>query len=297
MAVEGLGPKLDLAFEHHDSIKTIQQLAASVHISVDYLQRFYRGQRTPPDATLKTIGEALGVPADLWKLDTAAFARRIGSTPTKQPGDEALATFDFRARIRDSAHIRQLYELIGGYWESYYYSVSVSTRLVASRDLIFIGEPDDNGMLSCTVEDKHFVYRGWCFPIQYHLYMFLEKERIFNEIIVYMLNRPDRYPPRLEGLILCKSDGEDPFSSVPSAARIALRYLGSEQELLTARGVASSEELHSLLVSEVAGYVARDDVSPEVQREVFDRIRNDVAPDELPNALQLGPRTNRHATE
>lgn len=117
--------------------------------------------------------------------------------------------------------------------------------------------------------------------------MFLDKKKLHNEIIVYMLNMPQTFPPRLEGIILCKSDGGDQFSSIPCAARVGFRYLGTSDELVEA-GVAKAPELvDDALARSVPGYVKESDLDLEDQRTIFRRVRNLIAEDELPSALRM----------
>lgn len=288
--VDRFRQKIDLVLARHPSVTSHSSLAKSIHVTKDYISRVISGSRGLTSDVLDDISQALGVDRSIWMLDIESFATKLGlSRDALVDAGVLIPGFDFLARIRDPHHVRQLHSLIGGYWESYYYSVSRRDVLVASRDLVFFGEPDHSNVLPCTVTDTYFTYRGWCFPVQHHVYMMLEKERILNEIIVYMLNTPQRIPPRLEGIILCKSDGEDAFSSMPCAARVGLRFLGSSIDLMRARGLHDAEELHAALVAEVAGYVRLEDLDNDAQRDLFKRVANVIAEDQLPNALRMSP--------
>lgn len=287
--------KVDLALKAHPSVKNRRQLAVSVRRSEDYLSRIISGTRALTDEHLDDISHALGLAPTVWELDLEDFAQSIGKplSEVKPEKSEKFSTpedLDFEARIREPKYLRQLYDLIGGYWESYYYSVSKDTELVASRDLVRIEAPNRRNVLPVTIVDAYFRYHGWCFPVQHHIYMFLEKQRLLNEVIVYMLNTPHRIPPRLDGLILCKSDGENGFSSVPSAARISFRFLGSEADLMQIEGVSSPNELRDILESRVPGYVTPDGNHDQELNAIFARIRNTVTDDQLPHALRVSYR-------
>ena len=281
--------KVKLVLENHTTIKTQVELARRMAVTKDYVSRVINGSRGLTRDVLQQMSKALGVSEALWQLPLPSLGLKLGYS-RRQLADITgltISGFDFQARLRDGQLIRRLFALIGGYWESYYYSVSRSDALVASRDLVYFGEPDEDDIIPCTVTDAFFTYTGWCFPVQHHLYMLLEKDRLHNEIIVYMLNMPQRFPPRLEGIILCKSDGGDAFSSIPCAAKVGLRLLGTPEELRQSLNIPEGDDLRKALAQRVAGYVSKEELELDEQKQLLSRLSNAIGTEDLPNALRM----------
>ncbi len=279
--------KIDLAISLHPTINKLSELAEAIPLSQDYVSRIVNGSRGLSQTNLHEFSSKLNVPYESWMLDLEDFVDKLGGNYSVLSKLEGLQQFgfDFQSRVKEESVISRLHELIGGHWESYYCSVARSDRLVACRDYVYFGSPTDDGLIPCYIRDVMFEYEGHCFPVENHLYLMLEKRRIFNEIIVYMLNRPQTYPPRLEGLILCKSDGDNQFSSIPSAARVSFRFLGSTEDLGEPKH-AHGPRRHQLAQT-IPAYVWESDLELPEQRDILGRIQNVVDEDELPNALRM----------
>lgn len=176
--MEKFKEKVDLAIARHKTISSYKSLASEVGLASDYVSRMVNGSRPLTQEHLQRFTEALDVPVDAWFQELREFASSIGvdRRELSRLTGAAEVGFDFQARLRERSLIKRLHALIGGYWESYYCSVSRTDELVASRDLIHFGDPTDDGIIPCTVRDVYFEYEGVCFPVQHHLYVSRQEE-------------------------------------------------------------------------------------------------------------------------
>jgi hypothetical protein len=146
---------------------------------------------------------------------------------------------------------------------------------------------NEGGFIDCEIHDGSFAYSRWCFPINNHLYLILEKAKLYTEIIVYITNIPERESPRLYGIILCLSGGVEETASYPSVARVAFRYIGQEKNIRKKYNISEEEDIEHFLKNEIPKYVSPErEADPEIQ-EIFNAISNTVREDMVPFALRM----------
>lgn len=270
-------------------VTTEAQLLLQLNIGKDYLSRIKSGTRVIPDNKFVKLSEIFKLSQKDWFLPLAQFGEKLGlsrydiTTITKAH----LPGIDLHSRDHDSQRVMNLFQIMQGYWESYYYSVSKVGTILISRDLLVVQRVTPDNFIECEIVDGSFTYTGWCFPIPNHLYFVLEKKKLFNEVIVYATNLPDRHPPLLYGIILCLSGGVDEHHSFPAAAKVAFRYLGPEDEVRRRYNISPDESTKTYMENKVACYVdPNDEFDPEV-REILNNISNVVLPTTIPNALRM----------
>lgn len=289
--VPDLGAKLDLLLRSgRYGIQSNAKLSEALGIGQDYLSRLRGGTRILTEENFLRLCKIFDLEQRVFLDDLETFGKRCGFTRrevalvTRNP----LPGIDFSSRVKDERHTEELFEVIGGYWESFYFAVSKTEEQSISRDLFIVRGIRDDGYIDCEIEDGHFRYKGWCFPIKSHLYMILEKDRLFNEIIVYATNLPDRTPPRLFGLILCLSGGVHETSSYPCAAKVIFRYIGrDDKEIRSKYGIKRSQQVEDYLVKEIPRYLNPTDEIDADTRKIFQDISNSIPEDLLPFALRM----------
>lgn len=122
--------------------------------------------------------------------------------------------------------------------------------------------------------------------------LILEKDKLFDEILVCITNRPDRAPPFLRGICLGLSGGLDEMHSAPASGKIAFRYLGRTAADQHAEfGDAPEEpELEKHLARATPRYISKSELarlSPnELAQLQIHRLDNTVAGDAAPFALR-----------
>lgn len=304
--VKDFGQKLKLVLRSGKSTK-FRALAdidkALKGVSSDYLSRMVSGTRALTEKVfvqIVALFDDIGLSAADWHEPIEVFGRRLGlssSVMTELSGIVAHG-IDFRSRNKDEHNLRSVHLLIGGYWESFYYSVSTFGKQRISHDLIVIDPPNAQGLMPCRVLDGSFTYEGHCFPIHNaFLYFMLEKVHVQDEIIVYLVNRPERERNvELDGIILCTSGGVHDKVAVPCAARVALRYLGATREEMVQRFPAlrdvsaeSFEPELRLKVAGDAGYLEPDSIKPSDTRmqKVKSLIDNTIRARQIPFAMRM----------
>jgi len=222
-----------------------------------------------------------------WYKGLEAFGESLGFSRKQiaAVAGEPLPGIDFLSRLKDKGIVNDIFNSISGYWESYYYSVSRIDKKLISRDILIVKKINDDDYIECEIIDGYFTYVGWCFPIKSHLYFILEKVPLFNEIIVYATNHPDRKPPRLYGVILCLSGGLDETASHPSAAKVAFRYIGKEHDVREKYNIDSSENLEEYLKDNIAKHIDPDMEEDGDLKRLYKDIENNI-PD-IPFALRM----------
>ncbi|MDB5870691.1 MAG: hypothetical protein JWQ07_133 [Ramlibacter sp.] len=301
--VSDFGKKIDLILSS-DKTQYRQQSdfsKALKGVQPDYFSRLKGGSRVLSEGVFNQIVElcqGAGVAKADWHGSLEAFGEKLGFT-RKQIDDITGAVaprgIDFGSRSKDGGNIDSVFQVIGGYWESFYYSVSTFDEARISHDLIVIEEPDEGGFMPCKVIDGSFVYAGHCFPIHgSFVYFMLEKQQLLDEIIVYLMNRPERTTnPVLDGIILCTSGGVHDKVAVPCAARVAFRYLGKTlaevKQALPHIKAKRGQTLTELLTEQIPGYIDPVTIGPENKRywEVKQLIDNTIAPDQIPFAMRM----------
>jgi|SRR6185295_1335675 len=291
ITVPDLGDKIDLLLRSDGSpVRTGTQLSNELDISPDYLSRLKSGTRILTEELFGRLCEVFTIKQKEWFDDVDLFGKRLGfsrkqiSIITRNP----LPGIDFASRIRDKKLISDIFDVICGYWESYYFSVSKIDKKVVSRDLCIVRSVSDDEYIECEVIDGAFIYKGWCFPIKGHLYFILEKEKLYNEIIVYVTNLPDRQPPKLYGIILCISGGVDETITFPSAAKVAFRYIGKDTDSVRKQlGIDSSLDVEEYLKQTIPRYIDPDTEDDDELKRLFTEIANEIPADKIPFALRM----------
>jgi hypothetical protein len=308
--VKDFGKKLTLLLRSGKSrFKRTTDLSIALQgITKDYLSRFINGTRPLSEnafTQIVTLTSDVGIGAADWHEPLEMFGQKLGLSTTAIAEISGVATsgIDFRSRNKDEYNLRSVHQLIGGYWESFYYSVSTFGQQRISHDLVVIDAPDAQGLMPCRVLDQSFTYEGYCFPIHTaFLYMMLEKVQVQDEIIVYMVNRPERERDvELDGIILCTSGGVHDKVAVPCAARVAFRFLGSTREHMmdkfpSLREVPVEKFERSLhrLVSGETGYLEPTTIKSSDTRllALRDLIDNTIFPDQVPFAMRMERSSN-----
>lgn len=296
------GEKIDLLLRSGKTkYRTATKLAADLEgVSSDYFSRMKSGSRRVSEnvfTRVVALTSASGLGEADWYESVETFGQKLGLSiaQVQRILGTAPLGIDFRSRSKDESNISSVFELIGGYWESFYYSVSTYGKRRISHDLVHIAEPDGRGLMPCRVIDGSFVYTGHCFPIHSSfLYFMLEKERNLDEIIVYLMNRPERTRcPELDGVILCTSGGVDDKVAVPCAAKVVFRFLGRKPEEVSRNlagfKVRPGHDFETQLIKKIAGYIEPEKVSPSNTRymEVIQAIDNAIPESAIPFALRM----------
>lgn len=291
VSISDFGAKIDLLLRSDSNeINTNAQVSKHLRIHPDYLSRMKNGTRPLTEHNFIALCDLFDLTQSQWYEDVETFGKHLGfsrkliASITKKP----LPGIEFASRLRDKRIVAELFNVIEGYWESYYYSVSKMNKQLVSRDLFVVKQIDEDGYIECDIIDTTFNYSGWCFAIKGHLYLFLEKDELLNEVIVYAFNQPDRQPPMLFGIILCLSGGIDDTHAFPSAARVVFRYIGKDATALRQRySIDPSQDVDAFLRSNIPAYIDPEtETDPEV-RQILDDISNAVEPDAIPFALRM----------
>jgi hypothetical protein len=265
----------------------------SLGCELDYVRRLLGGTRVLTPSHERLIGDLLGIRHLDLRRGAREAAKQLGlnraETARILPG--ALVGFDFAARTTDRQQVEKLEATISGYWECYYWSVSRVSERAVNRELLIIQGVDSAAFINCRIVDLQFTNVGIAFPVLNHLYFFLEKDELLDEIAVHLTNRPDRTPAVLRGLMLCLSGGADEIHSYPSAGKTSYRYLGrtaSEIRAIYSGVPHQPDELEAWLCANVPRYILESELpraDPHVRRLV-EQIDNTIAPDATPFALR-----------
>ncbi len=286
-SIPDFGKKLDLLLKTGTkNIRTASQLSKLLEIGPDILSRLRNGTRTVPQRVFSKLCNIYEIEESVWFLDLEAFGRHLGIaaqkvsilTGARMPG------IDFSSRIKDIRMIGDIHKTIKGYWYSYYYSVSRLGEKFVSRDLCIIKDINEDGFINCEIIDGYFSYVGVCFPIKGMLYFILEKDELYNEIIIYATNLPDRKPPKLNGVILCLSGGVDEMSAYPSASKVAFRYIGRHEDIPKLFNVDG--EIEAYMKKNMPAYLRPDEDREPENLEVYNAIDNRISEDTVPFALR-----------
>ncbi|QIL02612.1 hypothetical protein G7078_07295 [Sphingomonas sinipercae] len=262
---------------------------------LDYARRLLNGTRLLRERHRELIRELLRLPT----LDFDATPRDIAVQLNLSSKDAlsvmsgGLPGLEFAARTRDLTALSRLSDLVSGYWELVFWSFSRTDTQALSRELCVIERPDEAGLLPCTVHDVNFTYRGVVFPVMSHLYFMVEKEHLFDEVVVYLTNRPERAPPVLRGISLGLSGGVDEIRSHPTASRCTFRYLGrtaADVRIRFPEAPDDETDLLDFLRREVPRYLTQAELA-ELSTEQLaalqvSRLDNSVPPNAIPFVLQ-----------
>lgn len=288
LSIPDFGGKLDILIKTGaKDIRTASQLSKLLNIGPDVLSRLKKGTRTVPQRVFAELCKIYEIDESAWFSDLNSFGHSLGLTPQKVSilTGARMPGIDFSSRITDTRMIGDIHETIKGYWYSYYYSVSRVGEKYVSRDLCIIKDINEDGFFECEIVDNYFSYVGVCFPIKGMLYFILEKDELYNEIIVYATNLPDRKPPKLNGVILCLSGGVDEMSAYPSASKVAFRYIGRNEDIPSMFDV-QEEPIESYMKKNMPAYLKpEEDTEPE-NIEVYKAIDNCISAESIPFALR-----------
>jgi transcriptional regulator with XRE-family HTH domain len=287
LLIPELGAKIELLLRSDKTeIKTNNQLCQKMNVGHDYLSRLKNGTRTLTEENFLKLCTIFKLLQKVWYEELESFGDRLGFSRkqiaiiTQRP----LPGIDFSTRIKDTRLILDTFKVIEGYWESFYYSVSSVDDVRISRDLCVMKSVNEDGFIECDIVDPQFTYTGWCFLSKSNLYFAVEKESLKNEIAFYITNMPDRWPPRLSGIISCISSGQNTIHSYPSAAKIVFRYLGKNiQELRRKYKVDPSEDIDKYLRKNIPSLI-----DPEKKPDdLFKDIENTLLKSQRPLALRM----------
>jgi hypothetical protein len=289
--VEDLGRKILLLLESEKgSVRSQQELICTLQIGKDLFSRLMSGTRVLSEDKFLKLCEIFDLKREEWHVALSLFGERLGFSRHQIAliSGTPIPGIDFASRIDDRDQVNATFNVIAGFWESYYYSVSKISELVVSRDLLIIKRVNEDNFIECEIDDSIFRYTGWCFPTGRHLYFVLEKSKLFDEIIVYTTNRPDRMPPKLYGIILCLSGGVDETNAYPCAAKVIFRYLGSEAAVREHYGLNKKQNVVEALRKSIPGYVSpNDERLDEESQQIIKDISNVVDPSVIPSALRM----------
>lgn len=291
--IEQLSEKIELLMRSdRANIRNQKQLADKLGIEPDYLSKIKGNNRSLSNEVFLRLCGAFSINQRDMFDELEIFGRKLGFTRNQVQKITGGLTpgIDFSSRIKDSRMVSEIFDILEGYWESYYYSVSKVEEKVISKDLLYIDSLEDDLYINCKIIDGAFTYVGHCFPIKTHLYFILEKQRLSNEIIVYTTNLPDREPPKLDGVILCLSGGIDETVSYPSAAKVAFRYLGKNAEEIKSFYPEISgcdENLLTELSNLVPGYLDPETSESTRNLEIINTIDNSLSINDIPFALRM----------
>lgn len=286
--VPDLGAKIDLLLRtERKGIRSNSALSRLLEIEADYLSRLKNGTRVLTEKKFLELCDTFDVTQKEWFEELEVFGERLGFSRKQiaSISGKPLPGIDFLSRIRDKGIVNGIFDMIEGYWESFYYSVSRTDKRVISSDLLIVRRINDDEYIDCEIIDGSFTYSGWCFPIKSHLYFILEKVPLFTEIIVYATNLPDRQPPRLYGVILCLSGGVEETSSYPSAAKAAFRYIGNDEKARKKYNIDPSENVEDFLKKTIPRYIDPEEEKDEETKKIFKIIANNII--RIPFALRM----------
>ena len=189
-------------------------LLAALGCERDYLRRILNGSRPLRPKHLAEISVLLGLEID-FSVSKRDLAVRLGLSG-EEAGlflDRPASGLDFISRTTDRKSIENLFALMKGYWECAYRSFSRTDQHAISRELFIVDGINQDNLITCRARDVMCTNTGVIFPVIGQLYIMYEKDKVFNEIVVYLTNRPDRSPPVLRGLVLGLSASEPSVSS------------------------------------------------------------------------------------
>jgi len=288
--IEDLDSKITLVLRSGISdVRTNGELLLKMNISKDYLSRIKSGTRVLSEDRFLELCDILNVDQKIWYLPLFEFGQYLNfsrkqiSLITRTP----LPGIDFSSRIKDHQMIDDIYELINGYWESYYYSVSNMRNIVVRKDIICVDRVNEDGFIECRVLEEDIYYKGVCFPIKSHLMFILEKELIYNEIIVYCTNLPERNPPMLYGVLLCLSGGVHEMYTYPASSKVAFKYIGSKNFVKERYGSDDFSFIEKTLKDEFCGYVDPDTVTDDEVVFIINNIKNIITEYDIPSAITM----------
>lgn len=295
--IPDLGEKIALLLKSgRTSVKTESQLLQGLGIGKDMLSRIKGGTRVLSDDRFVKLCDLFNLEQKEWFSPLDAFSSKLGFTRYQIAliTGKQVPGIDFQSRIAERRVVENLFRTMEGFWQSFYYSVSKLDRIAVRQDIMHVKRVNEDGFIECDLKDSHCLYVGWGFPItNAKFYLVLEKEGLFDEIIIYCTNLPERMNPRLYGVILCLSGGVDSVQAVPCAAKCAFRFLGREEEVRKQFGWGKSIDVRAKLFEEQSKYIFPDDFANpknDEERETAQIIRdisNVIPADQVPSSLRM----------
>ena len=213
------------------------------------------------------------------------------------------------------AELPNLLKTIGGFHEVYHWAISDHTpygsqvalgRPILSRALLIIDKVGDNGTtLSCRITDWDegkvvFDFVGDISPVGDHALYFVLRETKGREILIfctYAWATNNEWYGVLLGLTGWFSGAVE---RIPSAARVALRYLGPKTNIPMVkrrcsvpipRWVKETQQLEDALIERIGGWVDPSTLTPRQNRAglpaMIANINNEVPAGQLPFALRM----------
>lgn len=291
--IEDLHEKIELAIRSGTTpLKAFNQLLQKLNVSKNWYSRLKTGNLQLTEERFLKLCDALNIEQRRWYFPLCEFGMELGFTRQQvfQITQKYLPGIDFGSRIRDPRMIEDVFKLIHGYWESFYFSASKLDKRLVSKDYLVVTSVNSDGFIECEIIDSNVTYIGWCFPMKAQLYFILEKDKIFNEIIMYCTNLPERFPPRLYGVILCLSGGVDELHTSPAAAKCAFRYIGDEEAVRKRFHLKRRADVRASLIQRNKTQYYLDPKDPRLDkdtRQIFRDITNVLKPSDLPAVLRM----------
>jgi len=177
------------------------------------------------------------IPEQLWHQPLEIFAQELELSFFEKPAltmrsphqpQIPMMGIDFKSRIKDKELLERRFEIMKGYWEVFNYSISIKYKKCITYDILELKKLTEDGFIECLTYGYNYQYHGHCFFVGSITYFMMEEYNLLNEIAIIMTNAPDRsIHPLLSGIVMFLSGGSHELVSIPSAAKILLRHVGS----------------------------------------------------------------------
>jgi hypothetical protein len=122
--IPDLGAKIDLLLRSDRSeIRTNTHLYRALNITSDYLSRMQSASRPLTEEKLLRLCDIFNLKQKDWYVDLETFGKQLGFSRKEiaRIAGIPLPGIDFASRLKDKAMIDSLFDVITGYWESYFF--------------------------------------------------------------------------------------------------------------------------------------------------------------------------------
>jgi len=291
-----LGEKISLLLNHgFNKIKKATTLAEKSGLNESEISRFRtRGDNRINTNKFKGLCNIYPqIPEQLWHQPFEIFAQEMGLSSFQKPALAMLPTnqpqiplmgIDFKSRIKDREFLERRFEIMKGYWEGFYYSISKTSKQYIIYHLLDIIKLNEHGYIECLMFDGRFNYYGYCFFVAGNTYFILEEISLLNEIIFITTNSPDRaVNPILNGINIGLTGGSSELVAIPSAAKVLLRHIGSLDKIKEKYKLNCSDLSIQNMAEEVQEIINSDITQ---LNDILPFIDNHVPQDAVPYTLR-----------